>query len=52
MAEQPSICPVDGCTLELEKDIMPGATSRAFGGKVHRKPDRVSYYCPKHGVVK
>ena len=49
MVDNPPICPVDGCTLKQEEDTVRGATGRTFGGQTIRKPDRVYYYCPKHG---
>jgi hypothetical protein len=53
MDDKPPMCTVDGCTLELVKDAVPGVSKRAFGGrKVASKPDRVTYYCPKHGSIR
>jgi hypothetical protein len=49
MAEEPLVCPEEGCNLELVEDTVPGASGRTFGGKTIRKPDRVYHYCPKHG---
>ncbi|MGY4648416.1 hypothetical protein ACVWWN_002212 [Mycobacterium sp. URHB0021] len=49
MADEPLVCPVTDCDLELVKEVEPGLSKRTWQGTITR-PDRISYYCEKHGT--